>query len=95
MSKEEPMRTTIIAIAAALAAGTAFAQAPAEYLKRVADNYRAAFAVYERNGVVTRAQVRGDLFLEPRFDDIDINRDGVITRAELDRFLASLPAYAT
>ncbi len=87
------MRT--IVIAAALAAGTAFAQAPPDYLKRVADNYRAAFALYERDGVVLRAQVRGDLFLEPRFDDIDINRDGVITRAELDRFLANLPAYAT
>lgn len=87
------MRT--IVIAAALAAGTALAQAPPDYLKRVADNYRAAFALYERDGVVLRAQVRGDLFLEPRFDDIDINRDGVITRAELDRFLANLPAYAT
>jgi len=84
-----------IVVAAALAAGTAFAQAPAEYLKRVADNYRAAFAVYERNGAVARAQVRGDLFLEPRFDDIDINRDGVITRTELERFLANLPPYAT
>ena len=83
-----------IVIAAVLAAAPAFAQAPADYLKRVAENYRAAFAVYERDGVVTRAQVRGDLFLEPRFDDIDINRDGVITRAELERFLASLPAYA-
>ena len=87
------MRT--IVIAAALAAGPALAQAPPDYLKRVADNYRATFALYERDGVVLRAQVRGDLFLEPRFDDIDINRDGVITRAELDRFLANLPAYAT
>ena len=84
----------IIAIALALAAGTAFAQAPADYLKRVADNYRAAFSAYERNGVVTRAAVQGDLFLEPRFDDIDINRDGVITREELERFLANLPASA-
>jgi hypothetical protein len=84
-----------IVIAAAFAAGTAFAQAPADYVKRVADSYRAAFAVYERNGVVTRAQVSGDLFLGPRFDDIDINRDEVITRAELERFLANLPAYAT
>jgi hypothetical protein len=84
-----------IVIAAALAAGAALAQAPAEYLKRVADNYRAAFAAYERDGGVTRDRVRGDLFLEPRFDDIDINRDGVITRAELERFIASLPAYAT
>jgi hypothetical protein len=84
-----------IVIAAALAAGAALAQAPAEYLKRAADNYRAAFAAYERDGVVTRERVRGDLFFEPRFDDIDINRDGIITRAELERFLASLPAYAT
>jgi hypothetical protein len=92
-TKEEPMKT--IVIAAALAAGTAFAQVPADYVKRVTENYRVAFAVYERDGVVARAQVRGDLFLEPRFDDIDINRDGVITRAELERFLASLPAYAS
>ena len=85
---------TIIAIVLAFAACTAFAQAPADYLKRVADNYRAAFSAYERNGVVTRAAVRGDLFFEPRFDDIDINRDGVITRTELERFLANLPASA-
>ncbi len=81
-------------VAAALIAGTAFAQAPPEYLKRVADNYRAAFNTYERNGVVTREQVRGDLFLGVRFDDIDINRDGIITREELERFLANLPARA-
>jgi hypothetical protein len=84
----------IIAIILALATATAVAQAPADYLKRVADNYRAAFGAYERNGVVTRAAVRGDLFFEPRFDDIDINRDGVITPAELERFLANLPASA-
>ena len=84
----------IITTILVFAAGTAFAQAPADYLKRVADNYRAAFAAHERNGVVTRAAVRGDLFFEPRFDDIDINRDGVITREELDRFLANLPASA-
>jgi hypothetical protein len=85
---------TIIAIILALAAGATFAQAPADYLKRVADNYRAAFSAYEQNGIVTRAAVRGDLFFEPRFDDIDINRDGVITRAELERFLANIPPSA-
>jgi hypothetical protein len=82
------------AAAAVLAAGATLAQAPAAYLQRVADNYRAAFAKYERDGVVTRAQVKGDLFFEPVFDSIDINRDGVITRAELDRFLANMPAAA-
>jgi len=84
----------IITIVVAFAAWTAFAQAPADYLKRVADNYRAAFSAHERSRVVTRAAVRGDLFFEPRFDDIDINRDGVITREELERFLANLPASA-
>jgi hypothetical protein len=84
----------IIAIILAFAAGTAFAQAPADYLKRVADNYRAAFSTYERNGVVTRAAVSGDLFFGPQFDAIDINRDGVITRQELDRFLANIPPSA-
>jgi hypothetical protein len=85
---------TIVMLAAALAAGAALAQAPAAYVQRVADNYRAAFALYERNGVVTREAVRADLFFGPRFDDIDINRDGVITRAELDRFLADMPVSA-
>jgi len=84
----------VIALIAALAAGAALAQAPADYVKRVQDNYRAAFAAYERNGVVTRAAVRGDLFFEPWFETIDINRDGVITREELERFLANLPPSA-
>jgi len=85
---------TIVMLALALAAGTALAQAPAAYVQRVADNYRAAFARYEQNGVVTREAVRADLVFGPVFDDIDINRDGVITRAELDRFLANMPASA-
>ena len=84
----------IVTLALALAAGTALAQVPAAYLQRVADNYRAAFARYEQNGVVTREAVRADLVFGPVFDDIDINRDGVITRAELDRFLANMPASA-
>jgi len=85
---------TIVMLAAALAAGAALAQAPAAYVQRVVDNYRAAFARYEQNGVVTREAVRADLVFGPVFDDIDINRDGVITRAELDRFLANMPASA-
>jgi hypothetical protein len=84
----------IVAIILALAAGSASGQAPAEFTKRVADNYRAAFNAYERNGVVTRDAVRADLVFGPQFDAIDINRDGVIDRAELERFLANLPPSA-
>lgn len=85
---------TIVMLAAALAAGAALAQAPAAYVQRVSDNYRAAFARYERDGVVTREAVRADLVFGPVFDDIDINRDGVITRTELERFLANMPVSA-
>jgi hypothetical protein len=92
--KEDPMKAIIVAAVLALAAGPAFAQAPADYVKRVTDSYRSAFAAYERNGVVTRDAVRGDLVFGPWFDAIDINRDGVITREELDRFLANLPPAA-
>ena len=77
------MRAITIALAAVLlAASAASAQAPADYLKRVADRYRAAFDTYERNGVVERSAVHGDLFFGPRFDDIDINRDGVINASD-------------
>jgi hypothetical protein len=82
--------------ATALAAAVASAQMPPEYLKRVADGYRASLKASDRDGdgVVTREEVRGDLTLEARFDDIDINRDGRITPDEAERFLADIPLHA-
>jgi hypothetical protein len=38
--------------------------------------------------VVTRDEVIHDLDFAPRFNDMDINRDGVITADELQRYLA-------
>lgn len=84
--------------AAALAAGVALAQQPpAEYLKRVADTYRAAFVAADAGGkgYITRADLQGNLFLLPVFDTMDINRDGRVTTEELDRFLARMPPSAT
>jgi hypothetical protein len=43
---------------------------------------------------VTRDEVRGDLLLVPQFDTMDIDRDGRVTAAELERFLANLPPNA-
>jgi Ca2+-binding EF-hand superfamily protein len=82
--------------AAFLVVGTGFAQAPADYAKRVADSYRAAFKQSDRNGdgAVTRDEARGDLLFLPQFDTMDIDRDGRVTSAELERFLADLPATA-
>ena len=90
------MRAMVIA-AAALAAGIAFAQQPpADYLKRVADAYRAAFTAADRGdkGYITRDEIQGNLFLLPVFDSVDVNRDGRVTKEELDRFLANMPPSA-
>jgi len=37
----------------------------------------------DKNNALTRQEVRGDVDLTPRFDDIDVNRDGVVTLDEL------------
>ena len=91
------MRALYIA-AAALAAGIAFAQPPPpDYLKRVADAYRAAFvaADTDKKGYITRTDLPGNLILLPVFDTMDINRDDRVTTEELDRFLARMPPSAT
>ena len=38
---------------------------------------------------VTREAVQGNIDFTATFDDMDIDRDGIVTRAELDRYLAS------
>ena len=64
----------------------------ADYQRRVAARYETLFQSLDRNsdGSVVRTEAHGDLNFGPRFDDIDINRDGVVTRAELERFLLEL-----
>lgn len=62
---------------------------------RLVYNARAAarlvdlFQSMDRNvdGFLTREESKGDLNLGARFDDIDINRDSVIPRDELRRYL--------
>ncbi len=91
------MRALFI-VAATLAAGVAFAQPPPpDYLKRVADTYRAAFVAADAGskGYITREDLQGNLILLPVFDSMDTNRDGRVTKEELDRFLASMPPSAT
>jgi hypothetical protein len=91
------MRFLLFAAAALVAAIAVAQQPPADYLKRVADSYRAAFAAADnaRKGYITREDIAGNLFLLPIFDAIDINRDGRATSEELERFLANMPPWAT
>lgn len=60
-----------------------------EYLQRSAARDASLFHSLDRNidGKVTRAEARGDLNFEPRFGDLDIDRDDVVTTAELQRYL--------
>ena len=44
----------------------------------------------DRDGAVTRIEAEGDLNFTPIFDDVDTNRDGVATKAELDRYVELL-----
>jgi hypothetical protein len=61
----------------------------AAYYRRAAETDMALFRQLDldRNGSLTRSEVSGDLNLGPRFDDIDINRDGVVTAAEMQRYI--------
>jgi hypothetical protein len=72
------------------AASAAAADGKAEYELRSAQRYVAIFLSLDRNkdGVVSRPEARGDLNFSPHFDAMDIDRDGIVTAAELERYVA-------
>lgn len=59
------------------------------YNQRRAEADMASFKRLDLNGdgLLSRDEARGDLDLGPRFNDIDINRDGVITPQEMRRYI--------
>ena len=65
------------------------AQDRAEYNRRGVARYLEMFQSLDRDGksAVTRAEAQLDLNFAPSFNDMDINRDGIVTKAELERFL--------
>jgi hypothetical protein len=79
----------VLALALLAPAGALAADARAEYYQRAAERDVGSFRGLDidHDGVVTRAEIRGDLDFGPRFDDMDINRDGVVTTAELQRYI--------
>jgi hypothetical protein len=84
------MLVRICVIAALVAAcGTASADDRADYNRRAAERDVALFSALDLDGdrVLTRDEARPDLTLGPRFNDADINRDGVVTREEMQRYV--------
>ena len=76
-----------LAIAAALLlpAASFAADERAEYYQRNANADFAKFRALDVNhrNAITRDETRGDVDFTPRFDDMDVNRDGVVTLDEL------------
>ena len=60
------------------------ADARTDYYQRAADGDLATFRALD---AVTRSETQGDLDFGPRFDDMDSNRDGVVTQDELRRYI--------
>ena len=68
---------------------TASAADKADYDRRNAERYRALFVYLDRdaNHTVTLAEAEGDLDFGVVFNDMDIDRDGSVTAAELARYI--------
>jgi hypothetical protein len=49
----------------------------------------ALFQSLDRNadGAVTRLEAQGDVNFLPRFNDMEVDMDGIVTTAELQRYL--------
>jgi hypothetical protein len=79
----------LLGLLVALNAAVASAQDKAAFERRVIERYVSLFEWLDRNHdmAVSRVEAQGDVNFLPVFNDMDIDRDGIVTRAELDRFL--------
>ena len=78
-----------VALIATWLCGVAVAGDREDYNQRSAERFVAMFRAADVSGkhAITRDDAATVIELITRFDDIDINRDGVITQEELTRFI--------
>lgn len=86
------MKIKIFAAMALLSVACANAWAngdEAGYNQRAAQTDMSLFGEMDRagKGLLTKEDVRGDMRLGTRFDDIDTNRDEVVTRQEMRAYI--------
>ena len=67
----------------------AAADARSDYYQRAAATDMASFHALDtdHDNSLTRTEVEGDNNFGPRFNDMDINRDGIVTLDELHRYI--------
>jgi len=60
-----------------------------DYNRRAAERDLALFQSLDRNGdgAVTRLEAQGDINFMSRFNDMEVDMDGVVTTVELHRYL--------
>ncbi|MDQ2917230.1 MAG: EF-hand domain-containing protein [Pseudomonadota bacterium] len=92
MDKEpKMMKCTCYAFALALLtlSTAAGADARSDYYQRAATRDMASFHAFDSNhdNTVTRTDIGGDVDFGPRFNDMDINRDGIVTLEEMQRYI--------
>ena len=88
--RTKPAIYALAVVVLGLALGSGAAEDPkAEFDRRAAERYVSLFQSLDldNDGMLSKAEVQGDLNFAPVFDDIDINRDGFVTAAELQRFI--------
>jgi Ca2+-binding EF-hand superfamily protein len=85
----KPISCCLFAAMLGCAVGSAAADPKSEYERRAAERYVALFQSLDldSDGTVSREEAQGDLNFRPSFDDMDINRDGIVTLAELQRYI--------
>ena len=60
-----------------------------DYNRRAAARDLSLFHSLDRNGdgAVSRLEAQGDINFLPRFNDMEVDMDGIVTTAELNRYL--------
>jgi hypothetical protein len=78
---------TVTVLAAAVVASGAIAQNKEAYNLKAATEDLAVFHRLARDGALQREDARSDLNFGARFDQADLDRDGMVTAAEMDRYI--------